>query len=525
MRTKNILMAAPLLASLFALGACTNTDDFAESTSENKAEIAFANPFISKTTRSTGDIKDAAALQNFKVKVWGEKYASTGDYVSGDYVFNGTELTYNAATQKWEHNITPAPKWETGKDFDFVGFAPANAAANVAYNEGKIELTGVPVLQRVTNDNGENVGDDYLLSGLTTSKSGNLREDVSLNFNHILSRLSVYTYTTLDNATYKVEISKLSLYLPNSTLSASYKEYDHSGPVLGNDTWTWEGFTNANSNAASSSELGGSYEAADFVAASSPLTVNYAQTASTTTANVFANKNYFIAPTPTGESVNFFLVISYTITKNATDANPDGTDKKTYTKFVNIAELTQLKQGYQHNLFIGIMPTAIKFNVESVEGWKENVEGNDNFVDAEGHSFAVSNMKNDAANHQVIGVINSYGNVKVGSSNTDITYQLAKVSNEDGTFTKENLPITILGWYSDAACTGEPSIAPSITNRYAKFAWDYSKTTIKAGKYSFTFKNNMNDKVQGETLDLTEYIYNPTSNGNGGLNGFEGVDM
>ena len=519
-------MAAPLLASLLALGACTNTDDFEGSASESKAEIAFANPFISKTTRSTGDIKDAATLQNFKVKVWGEKYASNSSYVSGDYVFNGTELTYNAASQKWEHNINPAPKWETGKDFDFVGFAPANADASVAYNDGKIELTGVPVLQRVTGDNGENVGDDYLLSGLTTSKSGNLREDVSLNFNHILSRLSVYTYTTLDDATYKVNINYMSLYLPNSTLSATYKEDNHSGPVQGYDTWTWEGFTNADANATDPSSFGNSYTNQDFVAPpSSALTVNYAQTASTTTANAFANKDYFIAPTPKDEHVNFFLAISYTITKNATTENPDGTDQKTYTKFVNIAELTQLKQGYQHNLFIGITPTAIKFNVENVEGWKENVEGNDNFVDAEGHSFAVSNIKNDAANHQVTGVIDSYGNIKVGSSNTDITYQLAKVSNEDNTFVKENLPITILGWYSNAACTGESTAAPSFTNRYAKFAWDYSKTTVKVGKYSFIFKNTMNDKVQGGTLDLTEYIYNPTSNGNGGLNGFEGVDM
>lgn len=525
MRTKNILMAAPLLASLLALGACTNTDDFAGSTSESKSEIAFANPFISKTTRSTGDIKDAAALQNFKVKVWGEKYASNGGYVSGDYVFNGTELTYNAASQKWEHNINPAPKWETGKDFDFVGFAPADAAAEISYNDGKVSLANVPLVQRVTGDNGENVGDDYLLSSLTTSKSGNLREDVSLSFNHILSRLSVYTYTTLDDATYKVEISNMSLYLPNSTQSATYKEDDHGGPVQGNDSWTWNGFQNADANATNASALGGSYAEQNFVASSSALTVNYAQTASTTTANAFANKDYFIAPTPKDEHVNFFLAISYTITKNATAENPNGTDQKTYTKFVNIAELTQLKQGYQHNLFIGITPTAIKFNVENVEGWKENVEGNDNFVDAEGHSFAVSNLKNDAVNHQVTGVIDSYGNIKVGSSNTDITYQLAKVSNEDGTFVKENLPITILGWYSDAGCTGEPTAASSFTNRYAKFAWDYSKTTVKAGKYSFIFKNTMNDKVQGETIDLTEYIYNPTSNGNGGLNDFEGVDM
>lgn len=514
-------MAAPLLASLFALGACTNTDDFAESTSENKAEIAFANPFISKTTRSTGDIKDAVALQNFKVKVWGEKYASTGSYVSGDYVFNGTELTYNAATQKWEHNITPAPKWETGKDFDFVGFAPANAAANIAYNDGKMELTDVPVLQRVTDEDGANEGDDYLLSGLTTSKSGNLREDVSLSFNHILSRLSVYTYTTLDNATYKVEISNLSLYLPNSTVTATYKEDSHSGPVQGNDTWTWEGFANAEANAASASNLGGSYAEQNFVAASSPLTVNYAQTASTTTANAFANKSYFIAPTPKDEHVNFFLAISYTITKNATAENPNGTDQKTYTKFVNIAELTQLKQGYQHNLFIGITPTAIKFNVENVEGWKENVDGNDNFVDAEGHSFAVSSLNEDTENKQLIGVIDCYGNTYVGSSNTAVTYALAELE-KDGASKAVNQTLNITGWYDNADCTGTAASAPSQTNRYGKFVWDYSAVSHSAGTYTLKFRNTMNDI---RTLSFTLSGYTAPSAGNGGLNDFGGVYM
>lgn len=521
MRTKNILMAAPLLASLLALGACTNTDDFAGSTSESKSEIAFANPFISKTTRSTGDIKDAAALQNFKVKVWGEKYASNGGYVSGDYVFNGTELTYNAASQKWEHNINPAPKWETGKDFDFVGFAPADAAAEISYNDGKVSLANVPLVQRVTGDNGENVGDDYLLSSLTTSKSGNLREDVSLSFNHILSRLSVYTYTTLDDATYKVKISNMSLYLPNSTQSATYKEDDHGGPVQGNDSWTWNGFQNADANATNASALGGSYAEQNFVASSSALTVNYAQTASTTTANAFANKDYFIAPTPKDEHVNFFLAISYTITKNATAENPNGTDQKTYTKFVNIAELTQLKQGYQHNLFIGITPTAIKFNVENVEGWKENVDGNDNFVDAEGHSFAVSSLNEDTENKQLIGVIDCYGNTYVGSSNTAVTYALAELE-KDGASKAVNQTLNITGWYDNADCTGTAASAPSQTNRYGKFVWDYSAVSHSAGTYTLKFRNTMNDI---RTLSFTLSGYTAPSAGNGGLNDFGGVDM
>lgn len=513
-------MAAPLLASLLTLGACTNTDDFNEGSSTSNNEIAFSNPFINKTTRSTGDIKDATALQKFKVKVWGEKYASNGSYVSGEYVFNGTDLTYNTASGKWEHNITPAPKWETGKDFDFVGFAPANTDAAVSYSEGKVSLAGVPLVQHVTNDNGEASGNDYLLSNVTTSKSGYLREEVSLSFNHILSRLSVYTYTTLDKDVYQVKINSLSLYLPNSTLTASYAEDSHNGPVQGNDTWTWTGFTNGDANASSGSALeAASYEKQDI--STTAFTVNHADVASKETANKFDNKDFFVAPTPNGTDVNFFIAINYTITKNATTDKPNGTDQKTYDKFVNIAELKQLKQGYQHNLFIGITPTAIKFDVKSVNDWEESAEGNGNFVDNEGHSFSVSSLREDTENKQLTGVIDCYGNTHVGSSETAVTYALAELV-KDGTSKTVNQTLSITDWYDNAACQGTPASTPSQTNRYGKFVWDYSAVSHTAGTYTLKFRNTMNDI---RTLDFTLSGYTAPSAGNGGLSDFGGVDM
>lgn len=530
MKTRYFAIATAILA----LASCAQNEEFSGSGNAQSQAISFGQPFVGKTSRAaSGDVTGTEDLKNYKVKVWGEKYTGTYEAATDKQsVFTGEPLHWDAnATKldgtdekgKWVYD-SDQRVWEETKNYDFAGFAPADASCTVAYTDGLFKITQVPVTQEIKNATSEQdakSGEDLLLSATYTSKATAVQRPlVEMTFKHILSRLSVFAYTNLGDG-YSVCIDEMSLYLPNPTALASYEQTEHAAAdakTLPAGTWTWNGITNV-SNATNVAELGDNYKSYEIVSSSTSLYDGEDYKLSTD-----LKHNFFLVPT---EDVTLYVKVKYTI--NGLKKNSDGTtttyDSKQYDKFLPVSALKAFKQGFQHNLYMLISPSSILFNADGVEGWETGKDGNNNFVDGHGRSFMVSGLANDATNHQVTGVIDNYGNLKVGSSDEDITYQLASVANADNSFSKTNQPITILGWYSDEACTGEPAQAPSLINRYAKFAWDYTKTSLEAGTYTFTFKNNMSDKAQTVTLDLTKYVYDPTSNGNGGLNSFEGVDM
>ena len=539
MKTKYIAIAS---SAILALASCAQNEEFSGTgnAGQKSQTIDFGQTFVGKTSRAaSGDIENTEALKGYKVKVWGEMY-DPGQYAQqSEKVFDGEKLHWddNAATidgtdqkGKWLYDSDPRT-WDESKDYDFVGFAPAtdDASYTVEYKDGKFAITNVPAAQAI--DNGETKsGEDLLLSTVYTSVNTHKeRPAINLTFKHILSRLSVYAYTTL-GAGYEVDLKEMEIYLPASKAKASYQQTEHKPATaetgttaLPTGTWTWSEFSNVPS-AASASTLGNDYQAYTILSADGAAQKIYDGDEKTKATNL--NHNFFLAPT---ETINLYAHVKYTIKglKKGEDGKYTDVayDSKDYDRFVPITALTTFKQGYQHNLYMLVSPNRILFNAEGVEGWDTGKDGNNNFIDNDGNSFKVSNLENDETKHQVTGIIDNYGNLKVGSSDTDVTYQLANVSIKDGTFSKDNETITILGWYSDAKCTGDAASTPSLINRYAKFAWNYTKTSLEAGTYTFTFKNNMNDKAQSLTLTLGQYTYNPTSNGNGGLNDFTGVDM
>ena len=531
MKTRYFAIATAILA----LASCAQNEEFNGTGSSQSQTISFGQPFVGKTSRAaSGDITGTEDLKNYTVKVWGEKYSADTyqEATDKEAVFSGEVLKWDAnATKldgtdekgKWVYN-SDQRVWEETKNYDFAGFAPADASCDVEYTNGLFHLTNVPVTQEIKNTASEEgaakSGEDLLLSAVYTStKTSTQRALIEMNFKHILSRLSLYAYTSLGED-YSVSIDEMSLYLPSDAAKASYKQTEHAAAdnkSLPAGTWEWSGFTNVGS-AATEADLATGYTAYSIVSNSVNIYDGDDQKQATN-----LQHNFFLAPT---QDVTLYVKVKYTIKglKKGEDGTTTSYDKKSYEKFLPISALKAFKQGFQHNLYMLINPSSILFNVDGVEGWDTGKEDH-NFVDGHGRSFMVSNLQNDAANHQVTGVIDNYGNLKVGESDKDITYQLANVSLKGSTFSKDNETITILGWYSDADCTGEAASAPSLINRYAKFAWNYTKTSLEAGTYTFTFKNNMNDKAQSLDITLGQYTYNPTSNGDGGLSDFTGVDM
>lgn len=466
MKAKYLSMAAVML---LAMNSCSDVEQLAGSTSKNSNEISFADPFVGKaSTRATGDISSAEALQGTTIKVWGEKYLNDA-YASGEYVFNGTDLNYDGNQKYWKYQMSNAPTWQEDYGYDFAGFVPASATANVSYNNGKFSLTNVPAVQLIDNNSTPKGGDDYLVSAVSVSRKGDARNDVALNFSHILSRLSVYAYT---NSQYQVDVNSLSLYLPSSTVGISYQEASHNGPSQGNDTWTWSGFTDQ-ANATAASELNNSYAEQKVVETEIK---NIAKSEVNATA---LPKSYFVAPT--ASETNLYLALTYTISS--------ATDSRTYTRFLPISALRQLKQGYQHNLYVNIAPNEIKFEVKDIEGWEYENAGNNNFINANGHSFGFTAKQNGG---KVEGVIMAQGNAIAGSGENPITYSVNSLKKGSTSVTTSGFEIS--GWYNTPDCSGTPVAQADLEHIYGKYSFKVTGITSEAPEnYVLKIQNSLND--------------------------------
>ena len=479
-----------LAASALLLGSCSDIEEFVGgSTSQN--EITFGDSFVGKahSRAATGDLS-TEALKNFPVKVWGEKYSGT-TYNNPTNVFDATKLTYNPEDETWKYE-GEAKKWEDF-NYDFVGFAPYESTATVSYADGKATVSGVPLVQTIKNESGALHGEDYLLSKVATSKYGNQRKEVSLAFDHILSRLTLKAYTSLSDQ-YKVTLNSLQLYTPTAsvgTASATYKEAAHEAPNKDNDTWEWTGFTNidnATSSAALNTGENGSYAEQQVSTGDIALATNQANATK-------LNQEFFVAPTK-GQTVTFYVKATYTV------AFANGSDSKQYTKFVKVDALENgLTQGYQHNLFIDINPQAIKFHVYDVEGWKLDNYGND-FINEKGHSFGF-NLDFDQTNAAITGILHAKANYLTNGDDKYLEYSVASIAKEGDAskVSSSGNTMAIDGWYSSEVNAKNQYAADkedkaSVSHAYAHFTiepdYDFLETA-GVGDYVVSIKNNMND--------------------------------
>lgn len=385
-------------ATALVLASCSSSDELGGTTSSSKKAIKFAAPFVGKT-RATGDL-DVNSIQNAKISVWGDQYVNSWDETDKKDVFNNhvATLSYDATSASW--NLNKIAFWEDGYKYDFAAVAPAPAETGfkAEYTDGLVTISDIPVVQTIGNGSTSSdadasavtkSGDDILVAMKTGQSATTENDGVQLSFRHILSRFSIYAYTSMTEAkpaessdaegstttttTKPVTITKLTLYMPKAT--ATYKQNSHNeGAVSGSDTWIWNGFTNS-TTASSAEDVKGTYDAYEVITNANKMSVPYNTSAANVLNEIKQNDKkasylcpmeFFVAPTaltettPTTENLQLYMDITYEM---------DGLHEE---KFVPVQDLHAFKQGYQTNLFISIEnkpQQPVRFTNFSVNGW------------------------------------------------------------------------------------------------------------------------------------------------------------
>ena len=474
--------------------SCTKSSLQDEETSLNdRNEVRFAEPFVYIATKSaTGDITDTKALRNHDIRIWGETY-STDYYGEGDVAnaFNGNgtrTLTWNETFGRWTYDN--AIFWQDGLNYDFVGLAPADETASTTYNNGKITIGNIPVVQTINNAEDGRMGIDYLLSDVATSKYARTREDIRLNFKHILSRVSLFVWKN-SSIYQKITLKDMTLFLPGANAKATYTEASHNGPSQENDSWTWTGHDDMD-NASGDEQLTG-YSSHDMVDAD----VEVPACSDAAIAEINAArlpKEFFIAPTPKDGTVTIYAKVTY-------DMEEEGGAVNEITKFAKLESLGKLKQGYKHNIYICLGEQTVTFSVDNVEGWQYDSETEKTITNSDGHNYGFMAFQNG---FDIEGVIKTkkYG---------DVTFGTATLKKKGGSQESE-AEMELDGWYATADCNGTRTEEPTANNCYAKFKATLDlKTLDNSGTYVLTLRDQDDDANTAEVemaLDAMDFTIN-----------------
>ena len=441
------------LATLVMLTACTNNEEFETSVQNGKQKVEFADPFVGKgLTKASGDITTdgtegtTSALTSFKVKVWGQEInkpdASTAiTVINGVASIDQSETPFHGgydishSTGAWTADKVfyyPRDKYT----FRFAAFAPVEAintagesatpngvelsmGDNLTFTnstDGKYGITNIPLVQKI--DNGATKeGWDLLVSNRVLSRpttGSSDRTPISFTFQHILSRLSFYVYTT-SNTPISVKVKNITAYLPktssgtacynqnektdkptaetntNSTegTDKNYNSKNSTWDSNKHDTWKWtsNAFTDINVSAPSDFKSQISDKLSESsVTYQSYVVFNNANGQDVTYKQDFANaiksgndaltnigSEFFLAPTPAykdGETdkvakYHFYVTVNYTVT--------EGSDNKSYYAVLPLYEsdFYRFKQGWHHKLYLNLSSKKIRFISATVSGWDD----------------------------------------------------------------------------------------------------------------------------------------------------------
>lgn len=444
------------LAAMAMLTACTSSEEFEASTSNGKQKVEFADPFVGKgLTKASGDIttdgaNNTSALSKYKVKVWGQEvdeptpgeditaingkpanYQDEAPFKDGDVINwkEGSEGTKGAWTCNNEYYY-PRDKYY----FRFAAFAPEEAintvesgdpngvVLNMKSGTGTLTFTGddtnnygitnIPLVQEISNTENDKKGWDLLVSNRVLSKptkGSSDRTPISFTFQHILSRLSFYVYTT-SSAT--VKVTNITAYLPKSgtgagtacynqntstdkptaetrTISSNnYNSTNSSWESDKHDTWKWtsSAFTDiaVSTPTAFKSSITDvisttKYQEYEVFSQSSGQTVtqksSFSDAIGTTSPLAKIGSEFFLAPTPTNETsedkvakYHFYVTVNYTVT--------EGSDNKSYYAVLPLYEsdFYRFKQGWHHKLYLNLSSKKIRFISASVDNWGNHDE-------------------------------------------------------------------------------------------------------------------------------------------------------
>lgn len=443
------------LAAMAMLTACTSSEEFEASTPNGKQKVEFADPFVGKglTRAESGDIT-TDGLKSFGVKVWGQEVNKPSSEESLTAI-NGVASTsqtetpfYTGDVIKWDNE---SKVWTCGTDyyyprdkytFRFAAFAPVEAihtesnASGVKLNmkntttqtftgtdasETDYGITNIPLVQTINNGETKS-GWDLLVSNRVLSQptyGATDRTPISFTFQHILSRLSFYVYTTSNSPT-TVKVTNITAYLPKSGTGAgtacynqndktdkptaetntnttegtnnNYNSKNSTWNSITNDTWKWtsNAFTDIDVTTPSefksqisdnlSTTTYDKYEVYKTESGSDGSTVshydsfNAAITATTPLQKI--GSEFFLAPTPAyndgssdqTDKYHFYVTVNYTVTE-------DGTPKD-YSAVLPLyeSEFYRFKQGWHHKLYLNLSSKKIRFISAEVSNWDNHNE-------------------------------------------------------------------------------------------------------------------------------------------------------
>ena len=400
------------------LAACS--DDNNDEKTAGMQEVRFADPTVDILTRSSYNIS-ADNIKDEKVKVWGQCLGKslhdddtqgTGSY-EGNLIETpfrvGEIITYTDGA--WQGTKTYYYPRDTYY-FRFNAFAPADALdptngitnLSVFCNPKTMSftgdggttatygITGIPVVQEIGSSP---QAYDLLVPSrfLSAPKTdGTDRNPISFQFKHILSRLSIYLYTShIDNNeyTYDVRVKSVKAYLPNNeTLTAMYDQCANNvspttattqsnGTVLANaDKWGWnysgsdgysafEDVSELNKTNFTIADLNPTYKEYTVMENNEGVSLSqYANAAAAQSANLpVIGKEYLLAPTPTfttGQYTNpqqyhYYLKIQWCATRTPKSGGAPETTND-YYKIINLYDqgMPRILQGKSNKLYINI---------------------------------------------------------------------------------------------------------------------------------------------------------------------------
>lgn len=426
-------------AAIAMLTACSSNEEYETVTNNGLQKVTFADPFVGKgLTRASGDITSGTDLQSYKVKVWGDLIGTystggTAPDVKGSYTqhstdapfHNGDIITYNTTWSSTKEYYYPRDKYY----YRFAAFAPADALTDtnpiaVSMNANYQTFSGasasdygvsnVPLVQEIDNTADAKKGWDLLVSNrvLSSPQTDGItdRTAISFTFQHILSRLSFYVYTT-EPAETTVKVKSIKAYLPNGATGQyrqnnatdhptaetqdnnqtstnegnNYNSKNSTWKSAENDSWYWTtGFTDItdvvtptdfNNNVVTPASNGtNTYQEYSVHTNDTGDEVKHSTSFSTAIndANITKIGNeYFLAPTPayndgTSDQIakyHFFVKVEYSVKSNSVT--------KDYTGYINLydADFYRFKQGWHHKLYLNLSSKKIRFITADVSDW------------------------------------------------------------------------------------------------------------------------------------------------------------
>lgn len=384
-----------------ALVVSCSSNDVKNDVNGDLVSIGFKTTMMEKSTRATvgtnagemttvltnGEYTGTLNTDGNAIEVWAWKTVNTTNSV----VFDNQPVIYNAnayadATETTHWTYTPVKYWDRTASYKFYAVAPDGVFTLTEDRDDesnrKFSLT-VPndrVIQTLQDQNGASMvklagaqgngtasdAIDYLVAAVVpcaagANTQGNADDkDVAFTFSHILSKLTVKVLTTADfdgNDKPVIKLTQLDVKLDSMATSYSQATAGTVTADAGNsgDIWATPVVRNQTITCFSVDQT------------NNPKYVD-SLTLSTTKQQV---ASYLVAPTPNGATP---AKCSVTVTAKYTVFYTDGIKDNCTTPETKVATLTSFVQNTSNVLNITVSPQAILFDVQTVNGFEDDVD-------------------------------------------------------------------------------------------------------------------------------------------------------